>query len=514
MPAGTLRLLCACVLVCATAVALPAAAAAKRPPNIVVITTDDQTLASFDPRFMPATASLFAAGGTEFEDAITVSPSCCPSRAAYLSGQYPHNNGVFSNDPGYPALKNRKNILPAWLQRAGYKTGHFGKYLNHFGERDRWAGPGPGWDRWLTLITYRYFDYRMASDGKVKRYGSRPRDYVTRRISAAAARFLRAKAGGRKPVYAQIDHFAPHAEQAATPGRCPEAAQPDPMDLGLYLNEPLPQNDLDPATRSFNEQDTSDKSPALARRPELGPSLVEKIRTRYRCQLASLAAVDRSVAEIEDALADAGALRRTAIFFTSDNGFFHGEHRLPNNKGLPYEEGIRVPLLAKLPASLGASPPPTVSEGVGNIDLAPTLLEIAGGKPCIKKRKRRDCRRLDGRSLMPLLTGEGSWPSDRNLLVEQGRIQYFCDPYAAIWSPVSLLAEFPTRNVETDECEPVTEYYETDSDPMQLHNLESYPGGNPYDEEAAELTARLTDLRRCSGIRGREKPLPARPFCE
>jgi N-acetylglucosamine-6-sulfatase len=493
-----------------------AQAAAKRPPNIVVITTDDQTLASFDERFMPATSAFFANGGTEFEHAITVSPSCCPSRAAYLSGQYPHNNGVFSNDPGYPALKNRHNILPAWLQRAGYRTAHFGKFLNHFGERERWSGPVKGWDRWYTLMTYRYFNYRLASDGKVKRYGSRPRDYITRRITSAATRFLRAKAGGRKPVYAQIDHFAPHAEQARTPGRCTEAAQPDPVDLGLYADEPLPQSELPPERQSFNEADVSDKSPALAGRVTLGPLVVDNITKRYRCQLASLAGVDRSFTEIRDALADAGALRRTVIVFTSDNGFFHGEHRLPNNKGLPYEEGIRVPLLAKLPASLSPAPPPSVSEGVGNIDLAPTLLEIAGGEPCIKRKGRKEsCRRLDGRSLVPLLTGESTaWPADRSLLVEQGRIQYFCDAYAAIWSPASLLAEFPTKDPDTGECGLESEHYDMSSDPLQLSNLLNYPGGNPYEDEASALAAELDRLRRCSGIEGREKPLGSKPFCE
>jgi N-acetylglucosamine-6-sulfatase len=516
LPSVHKALLCLLTAAWALAPAPPATAAEQRPPNIVVITTDDQTLASFDERFMPATAAFFADRGTEFENAITVSPSCCPSRAAYLSGQYPHNNGVFSNDPGYPALKDRRNILPAWLQRAGYTTGHFGKFLNHFGERDKWADPGPGWDRWYTLITYRYFDYRLASDGKIKRYGSRPRDYVTRRITSAAARFLRDKAGGKRPVYAQIDHFAPHAEQGQTPGQCAGAAQPDPLDNGLFVDEPLPQSNLPADARSFDEQDVSDKSPALARRVPLGPQVLDKITTRYRCQLASLAAVDRSFTEIRDALADAGALRRTVMVFTSDNGFFHGEHRLPNNKGLPYQEGVRVPLLARLPPSLSPDPPDSVGEGVGNIDLAPTLLEIAGGEPCIRpKGKSRQCRRLDGRSLLPLLRGEvGVWPADRSLLVEQGRIQYFCAPYAAIWSPASLLAEFPTRDEEAGECVVETEHYDMTRDPLQLSNLMSYPGGNPYDEDAAALAAELGKLRRCTGIRGREEPRAARPFCE
>jgi N-acetylglucosamine-6-sulfatase len=509
---SSLRALAAC-LVALLAAALPATAEAKRPPNIVVITTDDQTLASFDERVMPFTSSYFADGGTEFENAITVSPSCCPSRAAYLSGQYPHNNGVYSNDPGYPALEKRGSILPAWLRRAGYRTGHFGKYLNHFGERDRWAGPAPGWDRWYTLITYRYYDYRLASDGKVKRYGSRPRDYITRRITSAASRFVRRFGDGKKPIYAQIDHFAPHAEQAQTPGRCREAAQPDPQDLGLFADEPLPQSGLPPDERSFDELDVTDKSPALAARIPLGPQVIDNVTTRYRCQLASLAAVDRSVAEVVGAIKKAGATRRTAVFFTSDNGFFHGEHRLPNNKGLPYEEGIRVPLLAKLPPSLAKAPPATADEPVGNIDLAPTLLELADdARPCVRAKR---CRRLDGRSLTPLLgAGSGAWPAARTLLVEQGRIQYFCDRYAAVWSAAAMLAEFPTRDADTGACELETEHYDLAADPLQLDNLVSYPGGNPYDEAAAALAAKLDALRTCSGIEGRDKPLASRPLCE
>lgn len=492
----------------------PAAAEAKRPPNLVVITTDDQTLAQFNPRVMPFASSFFANNGTEFKNAITVSPSCCPARAAYITGQYPHNNGVFANNPGYPALKQRHNVLPAWLQHAGYRTGHFGKFMNHFGQRDGWAGPVRGWNRWFTTINYRYYNYRVAGNGKVKRFGERPRDYITSRISGVAARFLRKHAGGRKPVYAQIDHFAPHAEQGATPGRCSEAAQPAPGDAELFADEPLPQEHLDPAGRSFNEEDTTDKSPAIARRPQLGPFVISKITTRYRCQLASLAAVDRSLKEIRDALREAGALARTAIVFTSDNGFFHGEHRLPNNKGLPYEEGVRVPLLMRLPRKLGQAAPAAVGAPVGNIDIAPTLLELAGAKPCIRNRKRK-CRRLDGRSLMPLVTGRADeWPAERGVLVEQGRLQYFCAPYAAIWSPGEALFEFPTRNPDTDECEIAREYYDTVADPMQLHNLVSYPGGNPYEEAGDALGERLDALRRCTGIEGRDRPRARAPFCE
>ncbi len=476
-----------------------------------MIVTDDQTLAQMNSEVMPETSALFA-GGTEFRNSITVSPSCCPSRAAFLSGEYPHNNGVLSNDPGYPGLTHKSNVLPVWMQQAGYRTAHFGKFLNHFGSVAGPAATPPGWDRWYTSIDYRYYNYRVANDGAIKRYGDRPRDYITRRITAAATKYIRKRAGHRNPVYVQIDHFAPHSEQASTPGRCTGAAQPDPDDAALYLDEPLPQSALDPAARSFNEEDNSDKSPAIAGRPALGDHVIGKITQRYRCQLAALAGVDRSVAEIETALKDAGALRKTAIFFTSDNGFFHGEHRLPNNKGLPYEEGIRVPLLARLPRAMAGAQPAAVDEPVANIDLAPTFLELAGGAtPCNSSDR---CRRLDGRSLLDLLQGDDSaWPEDRRLLVEQGRIQYFCAPYTAIWGATEMLAQFPTGDGEGN-CGIETEHYDMEQDPMQLDNLFPADPSTPLYAREQDLTGRLEGMKSCSGIAGREEPLPGVPFCD
>ena len=95
-------------------------------PNIVVIQTDDQTAASFNRRTMPATTRLLADAGTTFSEYVVASPLCCPSRAALESGQYPHNNAVVSNSPGYGALVGKHNTLPTWLGKAGYRTAHVG----------------------------------------------------------------------------------------------------------------------------------------------------------------------------------------------------------------------------------------------------------------------------------------------------------------------------------------------------------------------------------------------------
>ncbi len=412
--------------------------------------------------------------------------------------------------PATPGLTNKSNVLPVWMQQAGYRTAHFGKFLNHFGSVDGYTTTPPGLgplvhvDRLpLLRLPGRQRRRHQALRRAPPRLHHPPDHDRGDQVHPHARR-------APQPVYVQIDHFAPHAEQASTPGRCTDAAQPDPDDASLYLDEPLPQSGLDPATRSFNEQDLSDKSPAIAARPLLGDYVIGKITRRYRCQLAALAGVDRSVAEVETALKDAGALRRTAIFFTSDNGFFHGEHRLPNNKGLPYEEGIRVPLLARLPKSMAAAQPAEVDEPVANIDLAPTLLDLAGGAtPCNSTGR---CRRLDGRSLLGLLQGDDSaWPEDRRLLVEQGRIQYFCAPYTAIWGPTEMLAQFPTGDGEGN-CGIETEHYDMGQDPMQLQNLFPAEPSTPLYAREQNLTDRLEGMKSCSGIAGREEPLPGHPL--
>lgn len=480
-------------------------------PNVVVITTDDQRLDQMGPLAMPYTDRFFGRRGTSFENAVVVSPSCCPSRAAYLTGQYPHNNGVLSNKPGYPALEQKRNTLPVWLQRAGYRTAHIGKYLHRYGEFAGWRNPAPGWRHWYTLAgTYRYFDYRIGKRGRSREFGDRPRDYLTRRLNHKATRFVRRNAPKQQPFYLQVDHLAPHAEVASTSNRCEESAQPDPTDLDAFIDTPLPQEQLDASERSFNEADVSDKSPALARRRILSEFVISKIERRYRCQLAALAGVDRGVRSLLQALRESGELRRTAIFFTSDNGFFHGEHRLPNNKGFPYEEGIRVPLLARLPPD-GGERPATVSEPVANIDLTASVLELAEALPCTH---RAGCRRLDGRSLVGLLGGgDQAWPQERPILIEQGRLQFFCAPYAAAWTPTSLYAEYPTKIGSDDPCEVEPEHYEMDTDPLQLDNL--YPAGEQTAgyERQERLDSDLAELRRCSGVEGRDPPKRRRPFC-
>src|SRR5439155_24504628 len=140
--------------------------------------------------------------------------------------------------------------------------------------------------------------------------------------------------------------------------------------------------------------------------------------THWRCALESLRAVDRGVHRITRALKRTGELSNTVLVFTSDNGFYYGEHRLRGGKGLPYDEGVRVPFLVRVPKPLRAGAPVgrTIHLPVAGVDVAPTLLRLAGAEPC---RQSGNCRTLDGRSLLPLLRGAGSdWPKERGVLLK------------------------------------------------------------------------------------------------
>jgi N-acetylglucosamine-6-sulfatase len=114
-------------------------------PNFLVILTDDQAQNSFKARYMPRTFRSIVDGGTRFANGLAAPPLCCPDRAGFLTGEYPHSSGVFSNHPGYPTLRDKGNTLPVWLARAGYRTALIGKYLNHYYGAEG-ATPAPGWN--------------------------------------------------------------------------------------------------------------------------------------------------------------------------------------------------------------------------------------------------------------------------------------------------------------------------------------------------------------------------------
>ncbi len=389
-----------------------------------------------------------------------------------LTGQYGHNNGVLRNE--YGPLDEKGNTLPVWLQRAGYRTMHVGRYLNFYEPVTEPHEVAPGWDEWRTITGGSdYFDYELEVDGRSVRYGHDDADYVTRVINERASRLIETQGQGKQPFFLQVDHIAPHQASGTRALGCKSSPIPDPRDRHRYQGWPLP------TPPSLNEADVSDKPSFIRELPPLDESDMRRATRRYRCTLASLRAVDRGVDQIFEALERAGELSDTVVIFVSDNGYYFGEHRIPDKKHNPYEEAIRVPLQIRVPKALRGGGPsvPVLEETVANIDIAPTILQFADARPCGPS---GECRTIDGHSLVPLLRGrEPSWPAERDLVIELARIGSPSDvggracAYTGIRTPGpagagTFYVDHTTAIAASGACEPVDEreLYDLAADPV------------------------------------------------
>jgi N-acetylglucosamine-6-sulfatase len=367
--------------------------AAARGPNVVVLMTDDQRYDDMGP--LPKTRQLIGDAGVTFTRSFVSYPVCCPSRATFFTGQYAHNNGVKCLykwcGGGYTALKQRE-YLPVWLKRAGYVTAHIGKFLNGYG-KDRAPDIPNGWSEWYGLVdhfTYRMWGYKMFENGKLNTYGSMlkevPRYYQTDVLSQHAVDFIRGRAGGDAPFFLSVGFLAPHHESGSTQHRTGHLVRAAPRHRGRYANAPIPR------PPSFNESDLSDKPWFLGRwnhkiTPKRDAEIVQRTHERWE----SLLAVDDAVAEIIGELRRTGELDNTYVMFTSDHGYMQGEHRIPQGKMQPYDPSTQVPLLIRGP---GIPHGRRTKALVGNVDMAPTILEATPARP-------GRGFQIDGRSVLP-----------------------------------------------------------------------------------------------------------------
>ena len=500
------------------------AASADGRPNVIVVMTDDQTVAQLTPRAMPKTVAAFAAGGTKFTDSVVSSPLCCPSRAGLLTGSYAHNNGVYDNTPGYPALADPSQTLFTWLKEAGYRTGHVGRYLLNYSESPGTLGGAlapPGVDDWFGYLdgATNYYNGLFSDNGLTLRAGYDPvRSYSTNIINREATDFVADNASSGKPFFLWAAQIAPHTSNAGIHDGCGGGTpQTPPGVFSAFAHEPLPRS------KSFDEEAIRDKPNWVKARRRLSAEKKTLLKRGWRCALASLSVVDQGVADLVGQLASLGELDNTAIFFTSDNGLLFGEHRLVQQKSYPYEEVVRVPLLALVPPGYlgGATPPAEIDEPVTNLDLSATVLDLADAAPCTAA----GCRGIDGRSLLPLMAGDSaSWPAKRGTLIEIGNPSCTRDPtilnglttfYSAIRTPGFLYVELHHVDKATGLCDR-TEYelYNLKRDPNQLENIAVNPARKKPSPVQRGLRARLATLRNCAGASGRDTPLPGRTLCE
>src|SRR6185295_3094787 len=273
---------------------------------------------------------------------------------------------------------------PVALQDAGYRTGYIGKYLNGYGIPDYGGlrSPGirryipPGWNRWYVPVDHTEYDmygYRLNENGRLRTYGTAPRDYQTDVYARKAQAFVRASASQPQPFFLTVAPLAPHLENPIAPGPRERGRNPRPAlrDLGRFARRPLPR------PPSFNERKISDKPSFVRNTPRLSNSEIRQLRLEYHSRLESLLAVDDLVRGLVHQLRATGELDNTYIVFTSDNGFMLGQHRR-HGKLSVYEESVRVPLIIRGP---GLPARQVRSQLTANIDLAPTILDAASTPP-------------------------------------------------------------------------------------------------------------------------------------
>ena len=446
-------------------------------PNIVFVLTDD--LAWNLVQYMPHVQQL-RARGTTFTNYFVTDSLCCPSRASIFTGRYPHDTNIFTNggpDGGFTTFHARgeeKHTFATRLQGHGYRTALMGKYLNGYTAQKRVGGHPlyipPGWNEWdVAGNGYSEFDYNLNENGKLVHYGSQPRSYLTDVLARKGSSFVARAAKADKPFFLEIATFAPHLPYT-----------PAPRDA-----EDFPGLEA-PRTPAFDEADVSDKPSWLRDHASLTPEQISAIDTNYRLRAQAVEAVDDLIARIEATLKRNGVARNTYIFFSSDNGFHMGEHRLISGKLTAFDTDIRVPLVVTGPdVKRGRN----ATRVVENVDLCPTFdhLGRAGVPP-----------KVEGQSLVALLHGKRPVNWRNAALIEHHGPDFGPEagpdaPAPGSGNPLTYEALRLPHSVYLEYTNGEREYYDLNSDPYELTNTYSKlsPG------QVAALHSQLDWLENC-----------------
>lgn len=476
----------------ATPRTVPPSTATGPKPNLLVIMVDDETTGQL--AFMPNVKKLLVDQGTSFSRYYTTTPNCCPSRAGFYSGQYPHNNGVKDNEPPLGGAQkfaaHQGSTLPVWLKAAGYTTAQIGKYLNGWGNPaspDKWQGgidAPPGWDHWFGLIdptTYQYYCYSVSVNGQKRDYGTAPADYQTDVLGREVVDTVTRDGKKAQPWFVMWTPLAPHVgkregsagiggEGGGVDGLLPV---PGPTHENQFANEPL----YTAPSQAFNgtaegTADLQGKPPFVRKRVANLPATQQYMAQSWRAELETVQSVDDWVGTIHETLRSTGQLDHTVIAFVSDNGTFHGEHGL-YQKGLLYEEATRVPLVIAGPGFAAGS---TSDQMALNLDLTATLVGLAGATPG---------QPLDGRDLRPQL-GAKARTDTRGILLETW--------YFATTTTTQAIRQNQWSMIRWSTGE--LELYDLATDPYQMKNLATDPA---FAVTLGLLTPRLDKLSSCAG---------------
>jgi arylsulfatase A-like enzyme len=503
----------------------------KQRPNIVVIMTDDAR--DDDLRFMPNVRRLIGDQGVQFTNMFSPQPLCCPARASFLSGEYSHNHHVWSHvyPYGFRAFRD-KSTLPVWLQRVGYNTAFLGKYLNGYGKQERRNGKPslhyvpPGWNDWLGAVqgagaanpalnggTYHYFNTTLNENGRLVPHHGQYQTFLFSRISQ---RIFQHYAAEPKPFFYWASFVAPHHGLPREPDDPTPQVRSDGK-LEHFKNPARPpyvkgrfNNVLTEPPGYRGEGNVQDKPFYISRLPKMDPAERAAVLEDARQRAEALSVLDDQVGAMMSTLRRTGALKNTYVVFTSDNGYFLGEHRMRQGKILPYEPSLRVPLLIRgpgIPAGQVRTDPASMT------DFAPTFLRMAGAQPE---------KSVDGMSLLNIAKhGDRGW--NRGILTETGPRAVIGDvgesdnflvrgkEHALLHrkygpSPLRFTQGVRTRNfLYTETASRQKELYDLRTDPGELHNLVHRRSER---RNVRALALVLNRLRNCKGTAQCNRPMP------
>jgi arylsulfatase A-like enzyme len=414
-------------------------AAVSTRPSILIVLTDDETAEALPT--MPNVRDLLTTHGVRFTQAYVSNPLCSPSRAAILAGTYSHTNDVYRNHPpdgGAPSFHDNgadDDTLPVWLHRAGYHTGLFGKYLNLY----KGEYVPRGWDTFLAGAGYYggnlYGTETLTFDQTT---------YLPRELANRTADFIR-ETPADQPFFAYFAPSTPH-----------KRAVPEHRYAKTEVSVRVRAN--------VNEADVSDKPKFIRQLPRLTAKERRKLKTFRNRQLRALITTDDDVGRLVDVLAETDRLHDTIIVFLSDNGQMWGAHRLPpGEKRLPYREASKMPLVMRYDAEIS---PHIENSLIGNVDLAPTLADLAGVPH----------PRTDGLSFAERLRDPAAPAPRKHLVLESWdpepdgvntiKVPGFC----GIRTTRRLYARYQTG---------AEELYDTGHDPYELRNRVHRPAWKP-----------------------------------
>ena len=430
----------------------PLLRAAESRPNTLFILIDDLRFDALSclghPWLKTPHIDRIAREGAICTNAFVTTPLCSPARGSYLTGRWVHSHGIVDNTNRSEA-SHKLVTFPMLQQKAGYETGYVGKW--HMGND---SNPRPGFDHWVSFPGQgQYVDPPINVNGKL---APQP-GFMTDLLNRHAVAFLRRPRA--KPFSLYLAHKAVHGPFT-----------PPDRHKDLYADAPITRHPNTGAREPFLNRKIDSGNKKNPGATQAGPN-DETVRN----QLRLIQAVDEGMREIFNTLAETGQLDNTIIIFTSDNGYFHGDHGL-GDKRAAYEESLRIPMLVRYPKWIKAGT--KITGDILNVDIAPTMLEIAGVAPPPE---------VKGKSIVPLLRGKAKQIRD-DFYAEY--VEEAGNPRIPTWHAVRTRE---WKYVEYKGHPEWTELYHLTTDPYEKTNAAS-------DAKAvkvkAKLAARLAALQK------------------